>query len=67
MAWLMEFYSSGTFGNWIMALTTMVTGMTAITAMTPTNVDNKVMNMILKALNLMAGNFGMNKNADDKK
>lgn len=51
---------------WVTALTTVVTAATAITALTPTKSDDKVVNAILKVLNFLAGNFGKNKNADDK-
>ena len=67
MQFLMDFYSSGDFGAWIMAITATVTAATAITAITPTTADDKVMNIILKVLNFFAGNVGKNKNADDKK
>ncbi len=50
---------------WIAALTTLVTAATALTALTPTKVDDKVVSFLLRMLNLLAGNFGMNKNADD--
>lgn len=36
----------------------------AITAATPTTVDNKYWNYALKALNFLSVNFGKNKNAD---
>ncbi len=37
-----------------------------ITAATPTHWDNKVMNFISQILNIMAVNFGKNKNKDAK-
>jgi hypothetical protein len=63
---ILDFYNSGSLGNWVAAITATVTAATAITAMTPTTADDKVMGMILKALNFMAGNVGKNKNADAK-
>jgi hypothetical protein len=51
---------------WLTAVTTVVTAATAITAMTPSRSDDAFLNMILKFLNLIAGNFFKNKNADDK-
>lgn len=50
---------------WIEALTALVAGATAITALTPTNWDNKMLNSISKVLNIVAGNVLRNKNADD--
>jgi len=53
-------------GDWILALTAVVTAATAITALTPTKTDDKIINKILRVLNILAGNVGKNKNADDK-
>lgn len=50
---------------WLTAITGVVTAATAITALTPTKTDDKVLNTILKVLNILAGNVGKNKNADD--
>jgi len=50
---------------WLTAITGVVTAATAITALTPSKSDDKVLDMILKVLNLLAGNIGKNKNADD--
>lgn len=51
---------------WVNALTILVTAATAVTALTPTQADNKVVNVLLKILNFIAGNFLKNKNADVK-
>lgn len=51
---------------WLTAITAVVTAATMITALTPTTADDKIVNSILKVLNFLAGNFIMNKNADDK-
>lgn len=51
---------------WLVAVTGVVTAATAITALTPTKSDDKIVNSILKVLNFIAGNFLKNKNADDK-
>lgn len=45
-------------------VTAVVTAATAITALTPSKADNTILNGILKVLNLLAGNFLKNKNAD---
>ena len=50
---------------WLTAITGLVTAATAITALTPTTADDKVVAMVLRILNLLAGNVGRNRNADD--
>ena len=52
--------------SWLVAITAVVTAATAITALTPTKTDDKIINKVLKVLNFLAGNVGKNKNADDK-
>lgn len=54
------------FPVWIVAITAVVTAATAITALTPTKSDDEAVDKLLKVLNFLAGNFGKNKNADDK-
>ena len=49
---------------WVAAITTVVTAATAITILTPTKTDDKIISTILKVLNVIAGNVGKNKNAD---
>jgi len=61
---MVEFLES--FPSWITAILTVVTAATAITALTPTKSDDKVLDIILRILNFVAGNVGKNKNADDK-
>lgn len=51
---------------WVSAITALVTGATAITMLTPTQVDDKILNGVLKVLNVLSGNVMNNKNADDK-
>lgn len=51
---------------WLEAITAVVTAATLITILTPTKADDAVVNFLLKVLNILAGNFGKNKNADDK-
>jgi hypothetical protein len=53
------------FPVWLAALTTVVTAATAITIITPTKSDDKVIAAILKVLNLLSGNIGNNKNKDE--
>lgn len=59
-----EFFEA--FPVWIAALLTLSMAATAITALTPSKTDDKVLNWIIKILNVLAGNVGKNKNADDK-
>ena len=47
------------------ALLSLCVGATAITALTPSNVDNSALNAIIKILNILSGNILKNKNADD--
>lgn len=49
---------------WITAITAVVTACTAITMLTPSQTDNKILSIILKILNLFAGNVLKNKNKD---
>jgi hypothetical protein len=46
-------------------LSILVTVATVITALTPTHWDNRMMDRIFQYLNLIAGNVGQNRNADD--
>jgi len=49
---------------WLVAITTAVTGLSAITAITPTKSDDKIINTILMVLNVLSLNVFKNKNAD---
>ena len=60
---IVNFFNSGP--ALIAAVTGIVTACTAITALTPTKSDDKIINFVLKILNLLSGNIGKNKNADD--
>lgn len=44
----------------------VVMAATAITMLTPTKTDDRVVSALLRGLNFLAGNFAKNKNADDK-
>jgi len=44
----------------------LVTGATVITAATPTQTDNLVLNGVLRVFNIAAGNVFRNRNADDR-
>lgn len=57
---LLEYLQS----DWVAAVTGVVTAATAITALTPTTADDKIVNFVLKILNILAGNFLKNTNAD---
>lgn len=63
---LIKFLSvADTLPAWVVAITAVVTAATAITALTPTQADDKILGSVLKVLNIIAGNIGKNKNADD--
>ena len=53
------------FPAWLTAITALVTAATAVTALTPTKADDKVVAVALRVLNVLAGNVGKNRNADD--
>lgn len=52
------------FPAWLTAITTLISAATAITALTPTKVDDKYVAIALRVLNVLAGNVGKNRNAD---
>ena len=63
MEWLLSIWS--VIPDWIQALCGLVTAATAVTALTPSTSDDKIVNTILKALNMLAGNVLKNTNADE--
>jgi len=63
---ILVFLTSDNFADWVVAITGLVTAATAVTALTKTQTDNKVLSIVLKTLNFLAGNVLHNKNADDK-
>ena len=52
--------------EYIAPVTAVITAATAITAITPTKIDNKIIDIVLRILNILAGNFLMNKKKDDR-
>lgn len=50
---------------WIAAATSVVSAATAITALTPSRADDVWLDRMLRLLNVLAGNVGLNRNADD--
>ena len=56
----------GALPAWVEALTAIVTAATALTALTPTKTDNKIIDSALGVLNFLAGNVLKNKNADSE-
>jgi len=63
MQTLLDFFEA--FPAWLTAITSVVTAATAITALTPTKTDDKYISILLRGLNVLAGNVAKNKNADD--
>ena len=61
---ILVFLTSDNFADWVVAITGLVTAATAVTALTKTQTDNKVLSIVLKTLNFLAGNVLHNKNAD---
>ena len=61
----MAIYNHPNFGAYISGLCQIVTACTAITMLTPPKSADMVFNTILRVLNMLSGNFGKNKNADD--
>ena len=61
---ILNFIQGVTFGEWVAAITGTVTAATAITMLTPTKTDDKIINGILAVLNFLAGNIIKNKNED---
>tara|TARA_R110000751_G_scaffold182068_1_gene288696 strand:- start:148 stop:402 length:255 start_codon:yes stop_codon:yes gene_type:complete len=51
--------------EWVQALCGLVTAATAVTALTPTKSDDKIIAVVLKAMNFLAGNVLKNTNKDD--
>jgi len=62
MEWLEAFLSN--YNVWATAALSLLGGATAITALTPTKVDNQIVNTLLWILNVLAGNVAKNKNKD---
>lgn len=50
---------------WVNAITGLIVAANGITMLTPTKTDNKIIDGILKVLNIISLNIGKNKNADD--
>jgi len=50
---------------WIGMALTLVGAVSAITAVTPTKSDDKIVAAVLRVLNILSLNIGKNKNADD--
>lgn len=53
-------------GPYVQAITGIVAACTAITMLTPTKTDDRIIAVILRVLNVLAGNFSKNTNKDDK-
>ena len=55
---------AASFPDYLVAILGILGAANAITILTPTTADDKVVNFLLLVLNFLAGNFGKNKNAD---
>jgi hypothetical protein len=64
MQTLLDFFEA--FPAWLTAITTLISAATAVTALTPTKTDDKYVSLVLRVLNILAGNVAKNRNADDK-
>jgi len=64
MDMILGFLTSG--GDYFSAACVVISSLTAITALTPSKSDDKIVNTILKVMNMFAGNIGKNKNADSE-
>ena len=64
---LITIVTSSEAAAWVAAVTAVVTSCSAITALTPTKADDKILNGILKVLNFLSLNVLKNKNADADK
>ena len=64
LATLWAWFAAAPIDAWIAAATAAVVGANAITILTPTKSDDKVVNFLLGILNFLSGNFGKNANAD---
>jgi len=51
--------------DWLIAIMGVITSATAVTALLPNKTPNKILNGILDAMNMLAGNVLRNKNRDD--
>jgi hypothetical protein len=63
MEWLLSVWS--VIPEWFQAICGLITAATAVTALTPTKSDDRIVDMVLKVLNVIAGNVMKNKNMDD--
>ncbi len=62
---VIDLVTGASAGDWFAAVTGVIAACTAITALTPTQTDDKVLNVALRVLNFLAGNVYKNRNADD--
>ena len=62
MEMFLNFMSSGP--TWLIAACEVMAACTAITALTPSRSDDRILNTVLKVLNFLAGNVLKNKNKD---
>ena len=50
--------------GWLVAITSLVTACNAVTCLTPSNADDKIVSFLLKILNVASLNVGKNINKD---
>lgn len=62
---LLSFLQQGDVGAWIVAIGAVVGGLAQVAALTPTPKDDNILRKIKKMLDMISGNWGKARNAED--